>query len=202
LTRGAAGATLPEDHVSLWTAILIAFGLAMDAFAVSIASGLAIPKVTGRHVFRMAFHFGLFQALMPIVGWFVGASVARHLAAWDHWIAMALLGFIGGKMLYEAIRGEAETSCADPTRGARLVTLSIATSIDALAVGLSLAMLGVSVWQPALVIGVITAALSTVGILFGSRLGCHWGTRAQVAGGLVLIAIGVRIVVSHIASGT
>jgi len=188
--------------VSLWTTILVAFGLAMDAFAVSIAAGLAIPKITGRHVFRIAFHFGLFQALMPVVGWLLGAAVARHLAAWDHWIAMALLGFIGSKMLYEAIRGEGQKSCADPTRGARLVTLSVATSIDAFAVGLSLAMLRVSIWQPAVVIGVITAALSTVGILFGSRLGCRWGTRAQIAGGLVLIAIGVRIVISHISAGT
>ena len=188
--------------MSLWTAVFIAFGLAMDAFAVSIASGLAIPKITGRHVFRMAFHFGLFQALMPVLGWLVGAAVARHLAAWDHWIAMALLGFIGGKMLYEAFRGETDKSCADPTRGIHLVTLSVATSIDALAVGLSLAMLRVSVWQPALVIGVVTAALSAAGIVFGSRLGCRWGTRAQIAGGIVLIGIGVRIVVSHLSAGT
>lgn len=189
--------------MSLWTTALIALGLAMDAFAVSIASGLAVPRLTGRHVFRMAFHFGLFQALMPVLGWYAGATVARFLAAWDHWIALGLLGFIGGKMLVEAWRGgEDDKACADPTRGARLVTLSVATSIDAFAVGLSLAMLDVSIWTPAAVIGVVTATLSALGIVFGSRLGCAWGRRAQIVGGLVLVGIGVRIVVSHLAAGT
>jgi putative Mn2+ efflux pump MntP len=188
--------------MSLWTTTIIAVGLAMDAFAVSIASGLAIQKLTGRHVFRMAFHFGLFQALMPVLGWHAGAAVARYLSAWDHWIAMGLLGFIGGRMLWEAWKGEADKTCSDPTRGWSLVTLSIATSIDALAVGLSLAMLGVVIWTPAAIIGVVTAAMSTVGIVFGSRLGCQWGRRAQIAGGLVLIAIGVRIVVTHLAAGS
>lgn len=183
----------------LVTTVLIAVGLAMDAFAVSIASGLAIPRLTFRHVFRMAFHFGLFQALMPVLGWLAGTTVAPYIQSWDHWLALALLGFIGGKMLYESRAGEKDEpgSCSDPTRGLTLITLSVATSIDALAVGLSLAMLQVRVWEPAVVIGLVTAAMSAVGILFGSRLGCRWGQRAEFVGGLVLIGIGVKIVISH-----
>ena len=188
--------------MSLWTTALVAVGLAMDAFAVSVAAGLAIPRVTARHVFRAAFHFGLFQALMPILGWLAGSSFSGYLAAWDHWIAMGLLGFIGGRMLWEARSAEASRACSDPTRGWSLVTLSVATSIDALAVGLGLAVLRVPIWTPALVIGLVTAALSALGVLFGARLGSQWGRRAQVVGGLVLIAIGVRILATHLATGT
>lgn len=185
--------------MSLTETILIAFGLAMDAFAVSIASGLSVKRVTPRHVFRIAFHFGLFQALMPIVGWYAGSTVAPYIEAWDHWIAFSLLAFVGGKMLLEARKKDDEASImSDPTRGWALVILSIATSIDALAVGLTVAMLGVSIWIPALIIGIVAATLSSVGIVFGSRLGDKWGTGALVAGGLVLLAIGARILVTHL----
>jgi len=183
--------------MSVWTSVVVALGLAMDAFAVSIAAGLSVPKLTPRHVFRIGFHFGLFQALMPILGWLAGATVAPYFSAWDHWVALALLAFIGGRMLWPSKDREDEAAC-DPTRGLRLVTLSVATSIDALAVGLSLAMLGVSVWVPAAIIGIVTAATSTAGITFGSRLGARWGRRAEIVGGLVLVGIGVRIVVSHL----
>lgn len=184
--------------MSLLTTLLIALGLAMDAFAVSIASGLCIPRLTPRHVFRMAFHFGLFQALMPVLGWLAGRTVASSIATWDHWIALALLAVIGGRMLWEARTDEAPAECADPTRGWTLVTLSVATSIDALAVGLSVAMLGVSIWVPAAIIGAVAAAMSTVGISFGSRLGGRWGRWAKAVGGLVLIGIGIRIVTEHL----
>lgn len=184
--------------MSVATTVLIAIGLAMDAFAVSIASGLVIERLTIRHVFRMAFHFGLFQALMPILGWWAGSTVAPYIEAWDHWLALILLGFIGGKMVLES-RGDGERlDSSDPTRGWSLVTLSVATSIDALAVGLSLAMLRVQVWFPALIIGVVAAAASAWGIVFGSRIGRRWGRRAELIGGLVLIGIGIRIVVSHV----
>lgn len=182
----------------LISTFLIALGLAMDAFAVSIASGMSIPRLTGRHVFRMAFHFGLFQALMPVFGWLAGTTVAPYIATWDHWVAMGLLGFIGTKMLLDARREEADASeRGDPTRGWTLVTLSVATSIDALAVGLSLAMLQVGILLPVVVIGLVAAALSTLGISFGHRLGRRWGRRAELIGGLVLIGIGVRIVITH-----
>jgi putative Mn2+ efflux pump MntP len=182
-----------------WLSIIgIAVGLALDAFAVSVAAGLNLAQVTYRHVFRLAFHFGLFQFLMPILGWLAGKQLAEYIKACDHWIAFGLLGYVGGKMLWEA-RGEKPAGAvADPTRGLLLVTLSLATSIDALAVGLSLALLGVSILLPSIIIGVVTASLCTAGILFGARIGSRWGRYAEIAGGILLIAIGLRIVLGHL----
>lgn len=181
-----------------WLDILgIAVGLAMDAFAVSIAAGLSIPNLTGRHVFRLAWHFGLFQFMMPVAGWLAGTTVSSYIAAYDHWLAFGMLAVIGGKMLHEAFVGDEKASRGDPTRGLMLITLSVATSIDALAVGLSLAFLKVSVWMPSVVIGLVAGALTTIGITFGSRLGRKWKHRAEAIGGVVLILIGLRILVSH-----
>lgn len=177
-----------------WLGLLgIAVGLAMDAFAVSIAIGLTLDKVTSRHVFRIGFHFGLFQFLMPVVGWLVGRQVAGYISAYDHWVAFFLLLFVGGKMLWEARSSEQREKGRDPTRGLALIALSVATSLDALAVGLSMALLGVSMWLPSAVIGVVTATLSTVGITFGSRVGARWQQWAEIAGGSVLILIGVKV---------
>ena len=170
----------------------------MDAFAVSIAAGLAIERLTGRHVFRMAFHFGLFQFMMPVAGWLAGRQVAGLIGAWDHWVAFALLGIIGGRMLWDARRGRGARRKGDPTRGWTLVVLSVATSIDALAVGLSMAVLGVSIWLPSIVIGLVAATMSGVGICFGRRVGARGGRLADAIGGAVLIAIGVRILVEHL----
>jgi len=176
----------------------IAVGLAMDAFAVSIAAGLTIQRLTHRHVFRVAFHFGLFQFMMPVLGWYLGLTVADYITAFDHWVAFILLAAIGGKMIWEAGRPAHERSDKDPTRGWSLVTLSVATSIDALAVGLSMAMLRVSIWQPSVVIGLVAAAMSLIGIRLGSRLGGktqHWAERI---GGVILIGIGLRILIEHL----
>ncbi len=170
----------------------------MDAFAVSIAAGLTIAPLTPRHVFRLAFHFGLFQFMMPVLGWAAGRQVALYAADFDHWLAFGLLSVVGGKMLWEAFFDRREKSNSDPTRGLMLVTLSVATSLDALAVGLSMALLNVSIWAPSVVIGLVAAALSTVGILFGARLGMRWGRWADAAGGCVLLGIGLRILVSHL----
>jgi manganese efflux pump family protein len=187
--------------MSLMTDFVIALSLAMDAFAVSIAAGLIIERITARHVFRAAFHFGLFQSMMVIIGWLAGRYFAALLSAIDHWVAFALLALIGGRMLREAYSEEGSLKSVDPTRGWMLVTLSIATSIDSLAVGLSLAMLRVSVWVPSAIIGVVTAAMSVIGIGFGSRLGHRWEKRAEIAGGLLLIGIGIHILVSHLRNG-
>ncbi len=185
-----------------WLSILgIAVGLALDALAVAIAAGLVIPRLTGRHVFRMAFHFALFQFLMPVIGWFVGRTLSGLVRAFDHWVAFGLLAVIGGKMLWEASSNHGVGNRGDPTRGWLLVTLSIATSIDALAVGLSLAFLDVSVWTPSVVIGLVTAVLTGIGIRFGSRIGRRFGVLAEIAGGVVLIAIGLRILASHLSAG-
>jgi putative Mn2+ efflux pump MntP len=185
-----------------WPSILgLSVGLAMDAFAVAIAAGLTVSDVTPRHVFRLGFHFGLFQFMMPILGWLAGGQLAAYISGYDHWLAFALLGYVGGKMLWEAFSHKDAESRTDPTRGLQLLTLSVATSIDALAVGLSLALLGVSIWLPSVVIGVVTATLTAIGVTFGSRIGSRWGRWAEVAGGLVLIFIGARVLVGHLMGG-
>ena len=182
-----------------WLNLLgIAVGLAMDAFAVSIAAGLMLGTVTPRHVFRIGWHFGFFQFMMPIVGWWLGSRVSSYIAAYDHWLAFGLLVFVGGKMLLEAWRGNGQPGGSDPTKGWTLVMLSVATSIDALAVGLSLAFLAVPILLPSIVIGIVAAGFSTAGITLASRLFRNWGRRAEVLGGVVLILIGIRIVVEHV----
>lgn len=184
--------------MSWWTIFGIAVGLAMDALAVAIATGLTLRQVNGRQVFRLAWHFGLFQFLMPVVGWLAGRTVAGFIGSFDHWLAFAMLAFIGGRMIYESCtRGEDE-SRGDPTRGLTLVTLSIATSLDALAVGLTLAFLDVSIWGASVVIGIVAGVLTALGISFGARLGARWEKRAEIAGGIVLIGIGARILHTHL----
>lgn len=185
--------------MTFFAIITIALGLAMDAFAVSVAASIALHNVSGRQVFRFAWHFGLFQAMMPVIGWAAGSYVAEYVHAWDHWVAFGLLTFIGAKALYEAIRekGGEEAQASDPTRGLSLVMYSVATSIDALAVGLSFAMLRVTIWYPCLVIGLVAGALSTVGMLFGSYLGARFGRRVEILGGLILIGIGVKVLLDH-----
>ncbi|NLF31681.1 MAG: manganese efflux pump [Planctomycetes bacterium] len=189
--------------MALITMFGIAVALAMDALAVSIAAGIKIRRVRHGHVLRAGVCFGLFQFGMPVIGWFAGKTFARCVCAIDHWIAFALLAALGGKMLYEA-RGHdpAPTGhAADPTVGWSLLLLSVATSIDALAVGLSLALLGVSIWLVAVIIGVVTCTLSALGILFGGRLGHRFEHAAEAFGGIILIAIGVRILISHLMGG-
>ncbi len=178
--------------------LLIAVGLAMDAFAVSIAAGTSGKLVGKRAIFRLSFHFGLFQAMMPVIGWYAGIHIAALISSVDHWIAFALLLFVGIRMIMGAFATETETFAADPSRGASLIVLSVATSIDALAVGLSLAMLQVSIWYPSAVIGIITAALSVVGIQAGKYLGRKLGSRMELVGGVILILIGCRILASHL----
>jgi putative Mn2+ efflux pump MntP len=178
----------------------IAVGLSMDAVAVSIGAGMTISPITGRHVFRLAFHFGLFQCLMPILGWLAGQQLAVYFGGWDHWIAFVLLSLVGAKMIRESFDHENERQRDDPSRGLLLLTLCVATSIDALAVGLSMALLGVSIWIPAAVIGLVTASLSTLGIFFGTQLGRRWGRAAEALGGCVLVGIGLRILIEHLTS--
>jgi putative Mn2+ efflux pump MntP len=185
-----------------WLLLGIAVGLAMDAFAAAIAVSVSLGRVSGRQIFRLAWHFGLFQALMPVIGWYGGVSVARWIQAWDHWLAFGLLGFVGGRMLAAGVRrDERDTVRFDPTRGMSLVVLSVATSIDALAVGLSFAALGVRIWLPCVVIGITAGLLTLTGMLVGHRLGRAFGHWMEVAGGILLIAIGTRILVVHLFGG-
>ncbi|MFH1264075.1 MAG: manganese efflux pump MntP family protein [Pseudomonadota bacterium] len=183
-----------------WVGLLVlALALAMDAFAVAVAAGLSLSRVTGKHVFRLAFHFGLFQALMLFAGWAAGTAIRSHIMSIDHWVAFGLLGFVGGKMIFEAVRGgEEDRPKQDPTTGWNLILLSVATSIDALAVGLSLAMIGAPIAIPALVIGVVAAVLTMIGMLIGRSVGRAWGRRVEILGGVILLAIGIKILLDHI----
>lgn len=179
--------------------LVIAVGLAMDAFAVSIGIGTAGEARGFRPVFRLAFHFGLFQFLMPVLGWAAGLAFAGTIAAVDHWIAFALLLLVGVRMIRAGLAPVKNGERPDPSRGWTLILLSVAVSIDALAVGLSLAMLQVRIVYPSLVIGVVTAGLSWLGLITGHHLGRTFGARMEIVGGLLLVAIGVRILLAHLA---
>jgi putative Mn2+ efflux pump MntP len=171
----------------------------MDALAVAIATGIVLGKVSGRQTFRLSWHFGLFQFLMPVIGWLAGLSVERYISGYDHWLAFALLGFIGGKMIYEAVRGGgAERTVSDPTRGMSLVVLSVATSMDALAVGLSLGVLRIRIWYPAVVIGTVAGTLTAIGMHLGAPLGNRLGRKMEVFGGVILVGIGSYILYRHL----
>ncbi len=170
----------------------------MDAFAVSLCANAAGRVCGHRATFRLAFHFGLFQFLMPVFGWFIGASFAGRVEAVDHWIAFGLLAWIGIRMIRAGLDPDGRDDAGDPSRGWTLILLSVATSIDALAVGFSLAMLNVRIWQPSIVIGVVAAVFSVIGYRLGGYVGARVGYRAEVLGGLVLLGIGTKILVDHL----
>ncbi len=174
--------------------------LAIDACTVAIAVGATLKKVNFRQVFRLSWHFGLFQALMPVLGWSAGLSLRSLIAAYDHWVAFALLAFIGGNMVKNGFSTKSDKKVIkDPTRGVSLVLLSIATSIDALAVGFSLSILHVPIVMPALVIGIGAFLFTIAGLFLGSRVGraMNLGRRAEIVGGVVLFGIGINILYSH-----
>jgi putative Mn2+ efflux pump MntP len=176
---------------------LIALSMAMDAFAVCLVAGSLRWAYGPRPVFRLSFHFGLFQFLMPVFGWLAGRTVEHLIRNYDHWIAFGLLAFVGVRMIFAAVRGE-DSQLSDPSRGWTLVLLSVAVSIDALAVGLSLGVLGISVWYPAAIIGLVTVLLSLAGLRLGRDFGQRLGKPVEIIGGIVLIGIGLRIVLTHL----
>lgn len=178
------------------TVILIAIGLAMDAFAVSIANGIVTTKQRKKYALLTAFFFGGFQMLMPVIGWFLGLRLEVLIRDVDHWIAFGLLAFIGGKMIYDSIKKEHSEKVALGLRS--LFTLAVATSIDALMVGFGFAFLDVEIAIPVLVIGIVTFMLSFTGFFFGCGLGKLFGNKVRIIGGLVLIAIGLRILLEHL----
>ena len=171
----------------------------MDAFAVSVGKGLAMRRLDMRQAFVIALFFGGFQALMPVIGWFLGAQFAQYVTSVAHWIAFALLAFIGGKMLWDAFHEETEgDGSGDGAIGfVELVMLAVATSIDALAVGVSFAFLEVSIAPSAALIGVTTFVISLAGVAIGHMFGSRWEKPATIAGGLILVFIGMRIVLDH-----
>ncbi len=170
----------------------------MDASAVSLAAAAAGYADNARAVFRLSFHFGLFQFLMPVAGWFLGISFVSYLRAVDHWIAFFLLAFVGIRMILEGLETATEKRKKDPSRGMTMVMLSIATSIDALAIGLSLAVLDVTIWYPSVMIGIITMIMSFMAIKIGIKLGVMFGRRMEIFGGIILLIIGARILMSHL----
>ena len=189
-----------SNPMDLLSVFLIALALAVDAFAVALAAGVSLCQVNGRQTFRLSFHFGLFQAMMNVIGWSAGLTVRSFLEGVDHWLAFGLLALVAVKMIKDAMVGrQEEAKKIDPTRGYTLVMLSVATSIDSLAVGLSFAVLNVSVWMPAAVIGLVATLLTIIGLRLGCLLGSasKVGARAEIAGGLVLLAIGFNILHQH-----
>jgi putative Mn2+ efflux pump MntP len=186
--------------MDVFTTLAVAIALGIDVLTVS-ASAFVVYKFDGplfRPIFRMSLHFGLFQGGMTALGWLAGTTIEPYIAALDHWIAFGLLALVGGRMIREAFSDEAVRFEYDPSRGATLFILSIATSIDALAVGLSMAVMGQEVLWPSLTIGLISSIMAVVGAGLGLRLGALLGRRAGLVGGLVLVGIGLRVLVTHL----
>lgn len=188
-------------NLEIW---LIAVGLAMDCFAVSIASGIIMKRILLRPMLTIAFFFGLFQALMPLLGWIAASTFSRQIESIDHWIAFAILIFLGGRMVKESFKEDDCKHEFDPTRLKIVLALAVATSIDALAVGVSFAFLGIKglagILSPVGVIGIVSFALSGVGLMFGIRFGCGIARklRAERWGGIILIIIGTKILIEHL----
>lgn len=180
----------------LWELFVLAVGLSMDAFAVSVCKGLSLSRVRLRDCLTAGVWFGVFQALMPLLGYFLGSAFAEKITAVDHWIAFVLLGLIGANMVRESF-GEAEGLSASMTPAA-MFPLAVATSIDALAVGVTFALLTIRIVPAVLTIGVITCALSAAGVKLGSLFGERWGSRAERTGGVILILLGMKILLEHL----
>ena len=180
------------------TIIIIAVGLAMDAFVVSIVSGSAYKQLRVRHALRMAIFFGAFQAFMPLIGSLAGLTLREHIAHYDHWIAFGLLAAVGGKMIYESLKIKSIEENPDPSNILVLLVLSVATSIDALAVGVTLSLIAGSIIVAAILIGLITFVLSYIGVYIGKRFGHLFESKIEALGGVILIGIGIKILIEHL----
>lgn len=181
-----------------YATFFVAVGLAMDAFAVSLGIGTTRIATGPRQVFRLSFHMGFFQGFMTLLGWLAGTTIAGFISSIDHWVALALLSFVGIRMIRSGFDPHSELHKTDPSRGGTLMMICIATSIDAMAVGLGLAMLKTDIIMPSLVIAVVTLGLSLFGLLAGTTLGEKFGKRMEVLGGLILVGIGLRIAYTHL----
>ena len=187
------------------TLLLMAIGLSMDAFAVSISNGILLCRATPLQTCKIAGAFGLFQGVMPMIGYLIASTFAKQIVALDHWVAFGLLAFIGGKMLWDVFRGEEEEQDGDPTQWRTLLLMALATSIDAMAVGVTMALDRSGLLAPdwgfllcAGVIAAITFGVCLVGVQLGCKTGNRFGKRAQIAGGIVLIGIGIKILLEHL----
>ncbi len=180
---------------------LIGVGLSMDAFAVSICKGLGMEKINKKHAFMIGLYFGGFQALMPLTGWFLGIRFQKYITSIDHWIAFVLLALIGGKMIVEAIRDKDDEQIDKknlPLDHKEMFLLAVATSIDALAVGITFAFLDTPIVEAIVIIGLTTFFLSIIGVVVGNFFGTRYKKKAEIIGGIILVAIGVKILLEHL----
>lgn len=188
--------------VMFFTLLLMGVGLSMDAFAVAICKGLSMRKVNKKQCLVIGLFFGGFQALMPFIGWVLGSQFEQYITSIDHWIAFILLGFIGGKMVVEAIREKdeaVEVGKMDPPLDLKeMFILAIATSIDALAVGITFAFLQVPIVEAISIIGITTFVISVIGVYVGNFFGNRYKKKAELAGGMILILIGLKILLEHL----
>jgi putative Mn2+ efflux pump MntP len=184
--------------MGFFSILLVALGLSADCFAVALGGSIAMKSHSRLQVLRAAVAFGLFQALMPVLGWLIGQTVVDLIADYDHWVAFGLLAIVGGHMLWESFRHREDRKATDITRGWPLIVLSLATSIDALAVGLTFPFIDVNIWLASPTIGLVAFAATVVGFLLGRRVGKLAGRWASAVGGLLLIAIGFRILLTHL----
>ena len=184
--------------MSFFLILSIAFALSLDAFSAALAAAAFLGKVNVRQKFRLSFHFGLFQFLMPLIGWAGGTSIVHRIEKFDHWIAFSLLFIVGIKMIIDSQHTELQQLTKDVSKGWSLVSLSVATSIDALAVGFSFGIINARIVLPAIIIGIVASAMTLLGIRIGSFLSAKFGVRVSVIGGMVLIGIGVHIVLDHL----
>ncbi len=178
--------------------LLLGVGLSMDAFAVAICKGLKMPKLNYKQTALIALFFGGFQALMPLIGWLLGTRFEKYITDFDHWIAFGLLLFIGGKMIWEAVKGGEEDEDDGRFDIKELFLMAIATSIDALAVGITFAFLKTDILSSITIIGCTTFVISAFGVFVGHRFGAKYKTKAEIAGGIILILIGVKILLEHL----
>ncbi|MDO4618134.1 MAG: manganese efflux pump MntP family protein [Clostridia bacterium] len=181
----------------IFNAVGLGFGLAMDAFSASVTSGITIGKVKIRNAAKIALFFGLFQFLMPVVGYLAGITFSGIIESFDHWVAFLLLLFIGGKMIFEAFHCDEEVCQKNPLSVGTLTVLAIATSIDALAVGVTFATINTPVLESSLIIGAVTFIISYIGVFLGSKCGDIFGNKAEITGGTILILIGLKILLEH-----
>lgn len=182
--------------MSLFEILVIAIGVSMDAFAVAICKGLSVSKLRPSHALKTGLWFGGFQALMPLIGYFAGVRFADVVSSVDHWIAFILLGFIGANMIKESFSREEENHDSDFSFKTMLA-MAVATSIDALAVGVSFAFLRVSIWMAVLIIGLMTALFSIAGVRIGNAFGSRYKSLAELVGGVILLLMGIKILIEH-----
>ena len=184
--------------MSYITIFFIAIGLSFDTFAVSISTGLIVNQIRFLQAVRVALIMALFQTVMPLIGIFAGLQIADYIKNYDHWIAFALLSLLGAKMIYESFKANDETTTPNPLKLSNVISMSIATSIDALAVGVSFAFLQIEITAMAVIIGAVTFLVAMLGMLFGSKVGHHFGSKLDLIGAAILIGIGIKILLDHI----